>query len=238
MRMRIAAIAVPVAAAAALLGSAPGGAAQAGAARSSPPVYIQFQLTETYQHAQPKTNSTWGSTASVDEVQPATVAELSQNTVLGGYRVLSDRFTAQLASGQQKCSWTGSLTQGEAPEMTITRVGGHSYGMVGWPDRTGLAFKQALARGSASGCPAQAQFSPLQGPTVSSTPSSRLSAGERFYGAIFPIPPRHGTQSTISVSMSTSGAVAGQTDQTTARGVIRISYGRCPTGVHTCTATN
>jgi hypothetical protein len=110
--------------------------------------------------------------------------------------------------------------------------------MVGWPDRTGLAFTQTLARGSASGCPTQAQFSPLQGPTVTSTPSSKLSAGARFYSAIFPIPPRHGTQSTINVSMSTSGAVAGQTDRTTAHGVIRISYGRCPTGVHTCTATN
>jgi hypothetical protein len=190
------------------------------------PVSIRVQLTETYQHTQATTHSSWGSTATVDEVEAATTAELAQNTILGGERVNAQSFSAQLASGLQKCSWTGSLVNGEAPEITIVKTAKGSYGMVGWPNRTGFAWRQALARGSAHGCPTQAQFSPLQGPAVSSAPSSRLSTAARFYSAVFPIPARHGRTATIPVSMSTSGAVPGQTDQTNATGTITISYAR------------
>ena len=196
------------------------------ATKPSTRVSIRVQLTETYQHTQSTTHSSWSSTASIDEQQAATVAELSQNTILGGEQVQSQSFSAQLASGLQKCAWTGSLVAGEAPEISVVKTRKGSDGMVGWPDRTGLAWKQGLAHGSALGCPTQAQFSPLQGPAVTSAPASSLNSASRFYSAVFPIPARHGRTATIPVSMSTSGAVPGQTDQTTASGTITITYGR------------
>lgn len=200
-----------------------GALASASSGATTHPVSIRLQLTETYTHAQPATNSAWSSTATITADQRATAAELARNTVLGGEHVLSAGLTAQLSSGAQKCSWTGTLVAGEAPQLSIQRVGARYYGVIGWPDRTGLTWKQTLASGSASGCPSQAQFSPLQGPTVTSAPAVRQSAGERFYSAIFPIPANLAKKATIPVSMSTSGAVSGQTDTTTAHGTITIT---------------
>jgi hypothetical protein len=195
------------------------------AAAAQAAISIRVQLTETYTHVQPKTNSSWGSTATIGEVASASSAELTRNTILGGEHVMSAAFTAQLASGLQKCSWTGRRLGDAAPQITIERIGRRSYGMVGWPDRAGLAWRQTLARGSAVGCPSQAQFSPLQGPNVSSAPAVGQNAGERFYSAIFPIPTmteRSRKPVTIPVSMSTSGAVAGETDTTSAHGTITV----------------
>jgi hypothetical protein len=210
------------AALAALAALAVAAAGSARAANRPPAISIRFQLTESYTHTQPKTNSTWSSTASITAVQQATAAELARNTILGGERVRSAGLSAQLSSGAQQCSWTGTIVAGAAPQISIQRVGTRYYGMVGWPDRTGLSWKQALASGSASGCPTQAQFSPLQGPKVTSAPTSMMAANERFYSAVFPIPSNLAKKVTIPVSMTTSGAVTGETDTTTAHGTITI----------------
>jgi hypothetical protein len=197
-------------------------------------VYIRFQLSESFQRVSPGTGNVQSS-ATIDEVQAIKPHDLKRDSIIPALRLRSAGITARTpGSNGATCDYTGKLASGAEPEIGLRHARNKIYGLVPWPDQVGgnWSFKTVP-----TGCPSSPSFSPLQGPTVLSSPGVPFSAIDRFYDAIFPISVPKG-QRKIKVSMSSDAVFTGETDQTRANGLITISYGRCPTGVKRCKPTN
>jgi hypothetical protein len=202
-------------------------------------VYIRFQLSETFQRDSPSTGSQ-ELTATSDIVQAIAPADLKRDHIIHALRVVSSTFTAELpAGGSGTCSYTGALEKHGAPVIRLEH-GAHQriYGMVVWPAQNEGSYQQTPSNLNSSNCPPSALLTPLEGPSVSSSPGvGSFTVMQRFDNAIFPVAVPKG-QRRIRVKMSSLGNVPGETDRTSATGWITISHGRCPSGLKKCKPTN
>ena len=202
-------------------------------------VYIRFQLSESFQRVSPSTG-TQKLVATSDVVQEITPADLKRDHIIQALRVVSSNLTAELPDGPaNKCLYSGTLGKQGAPEIGLVHGTHHRiYGVVVWPAQNEGSYGQKPNTGNSSNCPPSALFTPLEGPSVSSSPGvGSFTAMQRFDNAIFPVAVPKG-QKRIRVKMSSFGNIPGETDQTRANGLITISYGRCPAGLKRCKPTN
>ena len=154
---------------------------------------------------------------------------------------MSSSLTAESADGPAtKCLYSGALGIHDAPEISLVH-GTHQriYRMVVWPAQNEGSYGQKPNTGKSSNCPPSALFTPLEGPSVSSSPGvGGFTAMQRFDNAIFPVAVPRG-QKRIRVKMSSGlGNIPGETDRTSATSWITISHGRCPSGLKRCQPTN
>ncbi|MGZ4264204.1 MAG: hypothetical protein ACXVS6_08790 [Solirubrobacteraceae bacterium] len=207
--------------------------------KPAPVVYIRVQLTESYSHTLSDGSQTWTSTATTDTLHKTTPANLQQDSQIPSALLLSSAMTASTVdngSPPTTCKWSGSLTTGAEPHISLAQRAGRVYALISWPDLLGPAWNQTLTQADSPNCPSYASFNPTQGSVVTSMPTGDgFSSMDHFYNAVFPINPSGtGQAPPLKLTMQSTGDIPGEVDQTQASGTVTISYGKCPVGANAC----